>query len=196
MNGQELDGGYPEALQVLDARGRGQPRVRPPELGRYTWMTNRETPDVHFVDDAAVPRCLRPHVPAPLEQIRHHHALGNAPRVVLEVRAQIVAAGGDRVAVYGGTPVDLAGDRTRVRICQQLRSVEAPPTVRIVQPVRADGVERAGLEPGSVAMPDVRRLLDEWDAPDLPLGLVGIEEADFDALRVRAIIEERDVTST
>ena len=49
--------------------------------------------------------------------------------------------------------------------------------------MRADGVERAGLEPGSVAMPDVRRLLDEWDAPDLPLGLVLADEL-FDQCQI------------
>src|SRR3712207_9284456 len=59
VDGQELDGGDPEVLEVRD-RGIGrEPRVGPAQVVPHVGVLHREALDVRFVDDGLAPWAAR-----------------------------------------------------------------------------------------------------------------------------------------
>ena len=117
--------------------------------------------------------------------------LGIAVGVVLVVGLEVGDVGvvGDVGQRARLVPQDLALDRLRVRVDEQLAGVEAVALLGLVRAVDAVAVALAGADAGQVAVPVVGRALDHLDARLDVLGAV--EQAQLDALGVLA--EEAEV---
>ena len=59
------------------------------------------------------------------------------------------------VAKMGIIPVDIAHQFTGIGIDEQLMRVKAMPVFRVIRPVDAIAIQRAGLEVGHIAVPDL-----------------------------------------
>jgi hypothetical protein len=193
VNGQQLDGRDAERLQVLE-RGRvGEPRVGAAQVLAHVRVELREALDVHLVDDQLVQRDVGAAVALPVEAGVDHHALGDRGRVVLVVELEVGLLDRPAVGRHVGQHVGLAPahrplDRLGVGIEQQLARVEAVARPGVVGAVHAVAVALAGADARQVAVPVVRRVLDDLDAR---LVVVGVEQAELDALGVLG--EQREV---
>jgi hypothetical protein len=152
VDGQQLDRGDPERLQVVE-RGLGrQAGVGPAQVLAHLGMAHGEALDVGLVDDGVGERDLGRPVALPIEGGVDHHGLGHRVDVVLVVALEVVVVGAIRGRVgqdVGALPADLALDRLGVRVDEQLRRVEAVALLRRVGTVDAVAV--------ALARTDVRR---------------------------------------
>ena len=122
MDGEELDRGDAERLQMLDGRGMREPRVRAALILRHLGMPLREAFDVDFVNDRLVPRRARIAIARPVEVRIGDHRLRHERRGVgVVLRVGIV----EEVSEDGLVPLHLSVDRFAVRIEQQLRRIAA-----------------------------------------------------------------------
>jgi hypothetical protein len=151
VDGQELDGGYPEALEVLDHRRAGQTGVGAPELGGNLWMAGGQALDVGLVDDRVVPRRAGALVVPPREQGVGHHRLGNVRGRIPPVERGVVAT--DFVAEHRIVPVEVAVDGVGVGVDKKLVGVEPEAVVGLVTAVHPVAVPLAGADAGQVAVP-------------------------------------------
>ena len=94
----------------------------------------------------------------------------------------------DVVGEHGRSPLDLAGDGTRVRVEQQLRRVAAVALVRRPRAVDAEAVALAGAHPRHVAVPAMTGRFREVD-----VGLVALVVEQASSTRVGDFGEEREV---
>ncbi len=83
VNGQQLDGGDAELLEVIDAGFVGQAGISAAQFFGDFGIANAEAADVHFVDDRVGQRHFQRHIVAPVEVAVDNHRLGNAGRAVL-----------------------------------------------------------------------------------------------------------------
>jgi hypothetical protein len=182
MNGQELDGGDPERLQVRDLVD--QPSEGASAIGRNARSRPpRESADVQLVDDEIM--CVpRSRIVSPVE--RGRSARQHAERGPTRVRTWRSRRG----AAEAGRKVNGGG----IRVEQHFRRIEPVPFVRLIGSVDAIGVIlRAGhLGGGHPAVPDASRLtperieaaLGEW------LRRVGAVQQQGDAGRVPRVQRE------
>ena len=92
----------------------------------------REALDVHLVDDRLVQLPAQRAVAFPVERVVDDDGFRHERRAVGVVALQVVAA--ERVGEDRRVPPDVAGDRARVGIDQQLGGVAAMPLRRIPRP--------------------------------------------------------------
>ena len=98
------------------------------------------------------------------------------------------SARGTYGTTFAALVVDVAVDRVRVRVDQELGRVEAQPGLRLVRPVDAVAVALPGPDARQVAVPVERVALGQLDARLCP---VVVEEAQLDSFGVLG--EEREV---
>lgn len=92
----------------------------------------------------------------PVKRIRiDDPAFWGERRAVPRVKAQIQRIMTQFVAKMGIIPVDIAHQFTSIGIDEQLMRVKAMPVFRIIRPVDAIAIQRAGLEVGHIAVPDL-----------------------------------------
>ncbi len=153
-------------------------------------MELREALDVRLVDDGLRPRRAEQAVALPVEAGVDDERLRDRLGVVLVVGLEVGDVGvvgdvGQRARLL---PLDLALDRLAVRVDEQLAGVEAVALLGQVRAVHAVAVALARADVRQVAVPVVGRALPDLDAR---LVVVGVEEAELDALGVLA--EEAEV---
>ena len=190
---QQLDGRHAETGQVLDHRVVREAGERAAQRLRHRGVPLRETTHVRLVEDHLLPWHARPGGLAPREVRVDHDALRHERRAVPIVESQVrvvLTALLHRIAEQFGRPGQRTHVSLRVRIEQQLRRVEAMPLFRFERAVHAVPVDGADFQPLHVDVPDLVGVFGQGDAADL-VRAVGIEQAQFDAGRVRR--EEREV---
>ena len=89
VDGQQLDRGDAERLEVRDGVLGGQAGVRPAQVLAHAGAQLREALDVRLVDHGLVPRRAQRAVALPLEARVDHHAARDGVRVVLVVGLQV-----------------------------------------------------------------------------------------------------------
>ena len=152
VDGQQLDGGDPEALEVLDERRVGDAGVGAPLLHGDVGVPDRGPLHVDLVDDRVLPRRAQLAIAVPVEERVDDDAAGHE-----RGRVGVVALVGGRpaVAVDGFVPGDLALDGLGVRVEEELGRVAAQPGARVPGAVDPVAVALAGLDVGELAVPDV-----------------------------------------
>jgi hypothetical protein len=182
----ELDRGHAELDEVVDDRRRGQARVGAAQLGLDARVLHGEALHVGLVDDGLLPRRVRVPVVAPVEERVHDDGLRHVGGAVALVHDEVLLAEG--VAEDAVVPVDLAVDRLRVGVDEELARVEPVAGGRLVGAVHAIAVALARADAGQVDVPGQRGVLHHRDA--LLLARL-VEQAELDALGVLA--EQREV---
>src|SRR5215217_243195 len=108
-------------------------------------MTSREPLDVELVDHRIVERDVGAAVVAPGKGAVDDDPLGNAAGIVLLVSQQIIAAS-QRIAEDRSIPVDIAGQRSCVRVDEELGPVEAMAGFRLPWAIDPIAVALAGTD--------------------------------------------------
>ncbi len=140
MNGQELDGGDSQTLQVFDDRQYGHSAERAAQMFRHVGVTHGEPAQMGFVNDRLVPRGLRVGILAPGETGIHDTTLVCVAGAVPFVEREVLLGVADLVAEDRIVPDDPPGQRLRVGIDQELVVVEPVAVFRVVRPVNAISV--------------------------------------------------------
>src|SRR5512132_1347660 len=181
LDRQQLDGGDPEAPEVLDRGVRRQAAecAAQPLVDRR--VAHGEAAHVHLVDDAVVPLDAWRAVYAPGEGGVDDAALRHVSGVVPLVEAEIAVFAADLVGEVGVVPVDLAEQRLGVGVDEQLVGIEAMPPVRSVGAVDTVAVELPRADIREIAVPNIVGVLRQDDARDL-LFAVLVEQAKLDSL--------------
>jgi hypothetical protein len=193
VDGQELDGGDAQRLQVLDDGRVGDGRVGASEVLRHVGVEPGEPLHVGFVDHRPVPRDGGRAVAAPIERGVDHDPLRHAERAVRVVHDPVVPRLIERVGEGMGVPPNRSGQGARIRIDQQLGRVEPEPAGRLIGSVDPIAVVLARSDPVDVAVPDVIRTFAEALHPVGFLGLRRVEETEVHLHGVPG--EEREVGS-
>jgi hypothetical protein len=123
---------------MIDGRRRRQPRVGAPQVFRHIGMQPGEALDVDFIDHRVVPRNARRTVVAPVERRLRHPRQRSMRRAVLLVEGRVVPAR-EGITVNRRVPVQIASDRLRIRIEQNLVRIESG----------APAPDRTGHAPGN-----------------------------------------------
>ncbi len=185
VDGHQLDRGDPEAVEVADHAGMGEPGVGAAEVLRDVRVELGEALDVRLVDQRLVVRRVRAPVALPVEERGDHDAQHHAlPGVVVVARVGV----SELVAEHRLVPGDVADRGLGVGVEQELGRVAAQPLRGVVGAVDAVAVALAGLQVGQVAVPHERVDLEHRD-PGLLARVV--EEAQLDLLGDLA--EDREV---
>ena len=174
---QQLDRGDAEVLEVGDHRRRGEPGVGAAQLRGQVRMTGGEPLDVQLVDHRIVERGVGAAVVPPGKGAVDDDPLGHAPGVVLLVPHQVIAAS-QGIAEDRGVPIDTAGQRSRVRIDEELGRVEAMSGLRLPRTIDPIAVALAGTDARQIAVPDVGGHLAQRHA--LLVLPVVVEQAELD----------------
>ena len=156
VDGQQLDRGDPQALEVLDRHRVGQARVGAAQLLGHAGQLVGQALDMGLVDDGALAGHARARNDR--EGVAGDDADGGAAGRV-QVRGtpwlgrgdQVV---GDLVGVDGRSQIDLAVQCAGVGIQQQLAGVVEQTLVRVPGPVGAVSVALTGADAGHVGAPD------------------------------------------
>jgi hypothetical protein len=134
---QQLDRGHPQRDQVIEHCRVPQAGERPAGFRGHVRMQLGEALDVQLIEDRVGQCAVRAAIVAPVERRPVHDG-------ARDVRGR-VRAGREHVRV----PRDVAGDRARVRVQQELGGVAAP------GPVDAVAVSQPVGGTGDVRLPDV-----------------------------------------
>ncbi len=174
----QLDRGDAEPLQVLDDRGRRQPRVAAAQLGRYAGMPQRQAADMRLVDQGLVIRRAQLLIAGPVKIRVDDDIPWHIRGAVVSVqRSQVSAAA--NVREQGRAGRDLAIDGLAVGVEQQLGRIAPVPAAQVVRAVHAVAVPLARADVGQVAVPDEPVDLAQRDRC---LSAVGVEQAKFNQL--------------
>jgi len=182
VDGQKLDRGDAEVLEVLDGGGMRQPGVGAAELLGHPLHQLREALHVQLVDDGLAERGVRALVVAPVELLRvdgdAEGDVAGAVGVAAALRAtELVAEDGLRV-------VPRPGHGTGLRREQDLGGGEPEPVGRIPRSIDAEPVARSGGEVGDEPVEDVTRALGEHG---LLLTAAVVEDRDDDLVGALAV---------
>src|SRR4029079_3892189 len=109
---------------------------------------------MHFVDDRLIRRRAQQLVAAPGERLIDHDTFGYKAGVITIVEGEIGLWITDPVPEQRIRPVDIAGNRLRVRIDQDLGGVESEADFGLVQAMHRVPVQWSGPYLGEVAGPD------------------------------------------
>src|SRR5678816_4174847 len=140
-----------------------QARVGAAEMFRNFVAKLAEPFYMNFVDDGLVEFPSGRVVLAPVEALVDDHGFRHVPRAVAVVALQVVAA--QRIRKHRVIPLDVAADRLRIRIDQQLCRMTALPLCRIPWPVHAKTVALPGTDTRQVAMPAERGVFRQANTP-------------------------------
>jgi len=187
---QQLDGGHPQPLEVVDHRRAAQCRVGAAQRGRHVGVGHGEAAHVHLTDHHVLPRDHGAAVVTPGEGRFEHAALGHERRAVAAVERKVLALAADRVAVERVAPAQLAHQVLRIGVEHQLVGVEAVALLRLVGAVHPVAVGLAGARLGQVAVPHAIGAVAQRNALQL-LAAAIVEKAQLDLLGV--LREESEV---
>ena len=133
MDGEKLDRGHAELLEIGDARLMREPRVGAAQILGNGRIANAESLDVNLVNHRVGQRDIQLGIAAPVEFSVDDDTFRNPGRTVLRVHLQVVSrghiVGKDRLL-----PVHLAGDRLGIWIDQQLVEIEPVTLFRVPRP--------------------------------------------------------------
>ena len=166
LHREQLHGRDPQVDEVVEDGVVREARVRATQLGRDRRMQRGDPLDVRLVDDGVgvrTPPRARGERPEPRLPHVHHDTAGHGRGGVARV-----------VVVQLRTESDVAVNRTRVRVEEQLRRVGADAPRRRVLPGRAEAVPGARVHPGHEPVPHARVGVGERD---LGLGAIVGEQA-------------------
>ena len=173
---EQFDRGDAEAAQVVDRRGMCETGIGAAQIIGDVGVALGEALDVRLVDDRLVQRRTWRAVVRPVEERVVDDALRH-------VRCAVVVVTGVFVALVVGearlVPVDIAVDRLRVRVEEQLRRVAPQARRRIPRPVYAVAVALARHHARKVGVPAEGVDLVQ---PYPGLGAVVVEQAQLDSL--------------
>jgi len=170
MDWHELNCCHPERHQVIDHGGVRKACIGAAKIFRHTRVVLREALEVRFVDDGLVERRLRRAIASPVEEGVVHHGLGDVRCTVLKVGSEFVC---EVVRIAGRFPVDLAIDRTRVRVEQQQLRIAEEAVSRVVWSVHPVAVTLAGSDAVNHAVPHAERAFGELHSM---LGTVRVDQ--------------------
>src|SRR5437870_2960792 len=109
-------------------RGVGaQPSVCPPDFFGNSGMLHREAPDMHFINQRAVPRRAWRTVSAPAKGGVDHRSQRSTAGVVPLVEREIRRRVADAIREHAIRPADVTADCLGVRVEQYLVVIEAVP---------------------------------------------------------------------
>lgn len=185
MYGHQLQRGDAQFRQMFDDRRVRERRVGAAQLVGQRRMPHREALHMGLVDHRVVVLGARAPVVAPVE-VRVDHDRGHGVRR----RVQVIALVGrpERIAVHLLAPLDRATDRTRVRVEQQLRGVDALSALGRVPPVHPEPVPLPGHDPRQIRVPYERVALAQLHRR---LRAVVVQQTQLDA--VGGLREDREV---
>ena len=123
VDGQELDGGDPEHLQMLDGRRRGHPGIFAPLILGDLRVPLGESLDVDLVDHRVVPGMAESPVVAPVEVRVRDYAARHEWGAVRATRRQVVLV--QLVRIDGLVPLRVALDGAGIGIEQELGCIAA-----------------------------------------------------------------------
>src|SRR5215472_12794429 len=95
-------------------------------------MSNGETADMHFVDDAFVPGSSRRAIGSPSKRRIDNHGLEHAGSAVAAIYREIAVLAADTVTEMRVAPFQFADDLLGVCVKQQFVRIESMPFVRLV----------------------------------------------------------------
>src|SRR5690349_22167235 len=145
--------------------------------------------DVNFVDDRFVELPARRSVVAPVEAVINDHGLRDIGCAIALVALQVVAT--KRIRKHRVVPRDVAADRLRVRIDQQLCRIAPQPLYRVPSPVDAETVALTWSDTRKIPVPAERGTFRQTNTPLLT---GAIEQAEID--RLCDLGKDREVGST
>jgi hypothetical protein len=189
VHGEQLDGVHAEGLKVRDLLDEAQVRSR---VRHLRGGVGGESLQVGFVDHHPFERDGRRGVPSPVEPVVHHDRLRDDglvfPAVEGEVPRRVARVVGQQQVVLVD---DLAGERLRVRVDQQLPVVEPEAPGRVEGTPDLVPVELAGA--GAVDENVPGEPVPDLDADDVGRVAVGaVEEEEPHLLRGRRVEGEVD----
>jgi hypothetical protein len=187
VHGHQLDRGDAERGQVLHDRRVRDARVGAAHLLGHARVPLREALHVGLVDDGVVHAVVGRAVVAPVEERVGDDATRHVGGAVVGVHLVGIV---EVVREARGVPVDLAGDRLRVGVEEQLRRVAPQAVGGIPGPVDPVAVALTRADVGQVGVPAVAVDLAQLD---LDLGVVAVvaEQAELDTFGDAG--EEREV---
>ncbi len=180
LHRQQLDGSDAELLQIIhDGRLRQAQKFAALTLW-HRRMQLCETFDMQLINDGVTPRHRRRTVLAPREFGLNHTRLVHVRRAVQSV--QLLGRLIRLIAEQRGIPLELARQRTRIRIEQQLVRIVSQAVRGIVWAVHAKAIYDAGhtVRRWQEAMPHVLGAFRQGEAHQLVLAAL-IEQAQLDA---------------
>ena len=191
MDRHQLDRGRAQLDEMLDRGGVSEAGVRPLNVGRHVRMPLGEALDVGLIDDRTVQRSARGTVIAPIERGVDYDSLGNSPSVVLRIYRQVRGFfAGELISEDRHGPIDLAGQRARIRVDEELGWVEAIAVIGVLRSRHTIAVALSWADSRQKNMPDkgvdVAQL-------HLCLGARLVEQTEGDS--GRGLAEEREVGS-
>ena len=176
MHRQKLDGRDPQVRKIGPNGVMCQPRVRSTQFLGDARVAHGEALDVHLVDHGVREVPPERGVRAPVEGRVRDQAERHVPGGVERAGRVVVVPG---VVVHLGAERDLAADRPRVRVEQQLGRVAAQPAGGVVRPAHAEPVGLAWADAGDEPVPGAAVVIRQPE-PVLVAGLV--EQADLGRL--------------
>ena len=182
---QQLDRGDAEVLEVVDDRRGRQPGVRAAQLLGHPVVQRGHALDVQLVDDAVAPA-----VPQRRSSPQSKSSSSTTTlRGTYGAESAVAHLGRLARDVAEDRRVDgqVAADRLRERVEQQLVDVEPQPLLRVPRPGDPVAVAGARRDVRDRAVPDAERLLGE---PVLHLAPVVVEQADPGGGRPRCVDRE------
>jgi len=154
VNGQQLHGRDAERRQVLERGRMSEPRIRATYRCWYPGVPFGESLQMHLVHDRLVQFPAQRAVAFPVERVVHDDRFRHERTTIRIVSHLIIAA--EWVGKDRGVPVDVAGDRTRIGINQELCRIAPMSLRRVPRAVHPEPVSLTGLDPAEISVPAVR----------------------------------------
>ncbi len=164
MDRQQLDSGDAKPDQIVDDRRRGEPREGAALALANRRMTDREAAHMHFEDDRLFPGIARVAVIVPGEGAIGHPAFRHVAGAVAAIDGEILARAAEAISEQHIAPAQLAGNRPRIGVEQQLVGVEPVAGSGVVGAVHPVAVELAGARLGQITVPHLVGVFRERDA--------------------------------
>src|SRR5262249_17330201 len=124
-----------------------------------------------------MPGSLKRPITFPVESGINDHTLGHLRGTIALITREIEVRIADRIAKQRIAPADVSVECLRIGVKQQLRGIEPMSSLGLIRTVNSVAVSLTRLCLGQVDVPDVIGLLANWNACDLPIRIVFVEEA-------------------
>jgi hypothetical protein len=178
---QQADRGDAEPLQMRQHRRVGEAGIGAAQRLGDAGVQAGEALDMQFIQHGLGWRTLRRRIVDPVRVVIDHPGFQRSRRVVARVGPRRVARIGAQVFV---APLEAADDFARPRVEQQFVRIEAMAMIGPPGTMRPQSVDQPRRGTGQIAVPDVAGVAGQWDPLQFEFA-PGVEQAQFDALRVR-----------
>src|SRR6476659_6739713 len=139
---------------MLDDFRRRESGIGAAQVLRDIRVSGGKSMHMHFVDHGSIPRRPQQLVAAPGERLVDDHTFGYRAGVIPIIEGEILLGITDPVPKERVRPIDIAGNRLRIRIDQDLGWVESEADFRLVQAVDTVAIELAWPYLRQVDVPD------------------------------------------